>query len=249
LSIETLRADARLVYVPIEYRGERSRMCYKRGPQLRREILSRVLGPRFPGFSGANAEAVDRHLSLLVACHTGRHGRALQLALSAYAGIASAHASLAALALKKRAYPAERAKLVEDAERCTAVLVAALHWYDLAAAVRGVATLNAIPVVAACYDKPLTAEVPVPQQHTGPVPPVTLDAQQALLSAFRASLGTVREHVGRLPAKVASASLAALGLGHEVADHISIGQLRLLEQAEVVISQKIISAVAPTTAG
>jgi len=243
MSIATLKGDAKRLHVSTEYRSYiTGRRRDKRAGQLREDVLARLLGPRFPGFSGDSMAQVDQHITLLADCYTGGHGKALQLALHAYWSFACAHEKLHKLLQKKRLYPAEQAALEEEAARSLSLLKAATIWYELACTLRGNRKLDVIPPLPESAAKPLSYLVPVPQQPVAPVSCESPETQIQRLDGLRAAIAKARTHLCKLPP--VGPTLVVLGVAHEPAENRYTSDVALLEQAlEAISASPILGAV------
>jgi hypothetical protein len=111
---------------------------------MRTALIETVYGPQHPGFIGKPNE-VDPHISLLLACDRGEHGRALQIALRSYSGCAWASNSLVDLKAKRRRDGHLEAFTSARIEQYGAVFRAARMIYLTARAMRGELDLGVVP--------------------------------------------------------------------------------------------------------
>lgn len=132
------------MYIPL-WHLPHARRLRKTAAELRPAIIARVLGPGHPGFKGT-PDDIDAHLTTLVDSSRGRHGRALQIAVTAYGNSQRATETLAHLTANKRG----RDKTVEaeaaaDVRQWLAIFRAARQVYFAARAVRGESAIDVLP--------------------------------------------------------------------------------------------------------
>lgn len=183
MSWNSLRDEARRLNIPL-WHSPNCRKIQKSAAVLRAELIAHVYGANHPGFAGGAAD-IDRHISLLLACRRGEHGRALQMGLSTYASCSHASARLAGLTAKRRRDRGEEASSTADVAQWGAIFRAARMTYLSARAMRGEPDLGVLPTgqIQACAQP---WEIPKPL-------PVTTDPA-TLISASRNAL-TIARHV------------------------------------------------------
>lgn len=182
MSYVSLRADAERMYVS-PWHLPHARRFRKTAAELRTAIIARVLGPNHPGFKGKPAD-IDAHLTVLVDCSLGRHGRALQIAITAYGNAQLAAETLARLTAKKRGRDrAVEAEAAADARQWLAISRSARQVYLAARAVRGECAIDVLPEGCEAPDymlwKPPMGTFGAPVKQPWPVPqpaPVTVPA-------------------------------------------------------------------------
>ncbi|WP_027815065.1 hypothetical protein [Paraburkholderia bannensis] len=161
MSYASLAADAERMAIPLwllpyERRGK------KTAEKLRVELIRRLLGPAHEGFRGKLAD-IDEHLSRLVDCSQGRHGRALQIALTAYETSQRNAAELAKRTVMRRPNRKEVLLLEADVRQWAIVSRAGFAVYRAARAVRGEDELGILPLSeAADSSQPWPVPRPAP---------------------------------------------------------------------------------------
>ncbi|WP_156955040.1 hypothetical protein [Paraburkholderia caledonica] len=112
---------------------------------LRRELIARLLGSGHPGFRGKPAD-IDAHVTVLVDAVQGKHGRALQIAVTAFGNGRRATETLDRLTAKKRGRDrAQEAEAEADVRQWLSIYKASRLLYLAARAVRGEPAIDVLP--------------------------------------------------------------------------------------------------------
>lgn len=127
------------------WRLPRERRYKKRAEVLQKEVIDRIYGPGHPGFRGRSAE-IEAHITVLVDCVQGLHGRALQIAVTAYGNAQRAKETFGQLTAKKRGRDrAAEAETEADVAQWLAIFKAARQVYLAARAARGECAIDVLP--------------------------------------------------------------------------------------------------------
>ncbi|WP_168794687.1 hypothetical protein [Paraburkholderia aromaticivorans] len=231
MSWDSLREAARRLNIPLWY-SPSYRKIQKSAAVLRAELIAHVYGPNHPGFAGSTAD-IDLHISLLLACRRGEHGRALQMALSTYSSCSHASKRLAGLAAMRRREHGEEAFATADVTQWGAIFRTARMIYLSARATRGEHDLGFLPtgqIVAG--GEPWAIPKPLP---------VTTDPA-TLISASHNALMLARHAVDSAPQRE---EIEVPGL-HFASEEGATVQQRLVSELERFIS-KLENQITETT--
>ncbi|MFM0648096.1 hypothetical protein PQR14_27575 [Paraburkholderia bryophila] len=220
MSYESLRADAECMYISPWHLPRECRFK-KTSEVLRTELVARLYGPGHPGFKAKLAD-IDAHLTVLVDCTQGRHGRALQIAINAYNSAQRATETLAGMTAKRRGRDrAIEAETAADVRQWLAIFRAARQVFLAARAVRGECAIDVLP--EGCE----SPNYLVWQQMTGTGKPVGDPVKE------RWRIPKPAPVIGPAAALI-SASADAVSLARSAADAGNVLRLARLDAAPVV---------------
>lgn len=192
MSYESLRADAERMTVS-RWHFPGMRRGRKTAEVLRRELIARLLGSAHPGFRGKPAD-IDAHLTVLVDAVQGKHGRALQFAMTAYGNAQRATETRNRLTAKKRGRDrAHGAEAEADVQQWLTIYKASRLLYLAARAVRGEPAIDVLPQGCECPDyslrEPPAGNFHAPVQQPWLIPhaaPVTAPVAELIAASSNA---------------------------------------------------------------